>query len=325
MSRRKVQPASTKTEYWCFTINNKSGDCNYDIPRDWVDVRYAVWQSEVGDSGTEHLQGYVVFNVRKAFSTVKNLCSKAHWEPRRGQHEQARDYCRKEESRVEGPWEIGSEDGIPKKKGQRSDLDALKSDIHNPELSFLDIASRNFGAFMRYHRAIDAYRGAMVQHRPRIPPKIFVFWGPSGSGKSRKAHEMFPNAYRKMKSDWWQGYTGQKEVIFDDFYGWIPYDEMLRILDWYTMDMPIKGSSVPLAATTFVFTSNEPYTSWYKKVKNLEALTRRIEEFAEVEYMEKPVAAAPVPEDELIRSPIREDTPVEDLNDSFERFCVQIL
>jgi len=275
---------------WCFTINNAAGDDNYDLPRTWGDnVRYCVWQSEVGESGTEHLQGYLVLNERMRLTQMKNLCYAAHWAARAGTHEQAKLYCMKDDNRIAGPWEIGSEEGLAKKKGQRTDLDALKRDLDNPELELADVANNHFGSFLRYHKGIQSYLVSKVRHRANAAPKVYIYWGPTGTGKSRKAAQQFPNAYRKMKSDWWQGYKGENEVIFDDFYGWIAYDELLRILDWYRMEMPLKGTSAPLSANTFIFTSNKPWYEWYPKVKDTSALKRRVEEFATVEFMDADV------------------------------------
>jgi len=46
-----------RARFWCFTLNNPDGNLDVDlaIPA----VRYAVWQLEVGEEGTEHFQGYL--------------------------------------------------------------------------------------------------------------------------------------------------------------------------------------------------------------------------------------------------------------------------
>lgn len=63
-----------------------------------------------------------------------------------------------------------------------------------------------------------------------------------------------PNADGNL---WLDGYHGQKTIIFDEFYGWIKYDLLLRICDRYPLQLPIKGGFVQCQATTFVFTSNK--------------------------------------------------------------------
>lgn len=77
-------------------------------------VRYVVWQRErAPTSDREHYQGYVEFTkpvrVPQACSLL-GLPRETHFERREGTREQAREYCRKEETRVAGPWEAGSWD-----------------------------------------------------------------------------------------------------------------------------------------------------------------------------------------------------------------------
>lgn len=283
-----------RAKYWIFVINNpvvvaaeKGRGITCDtIPCGWRTkeaITYAIWQREIGESGTEHIQGYIAFVDQLRFNAVKELCPEAHWEVRKGTHTQAKQYSSKEDTREAGPWTIGDDAGIPDKKGQRMDLVNLKLTLDNHDVPMREVANQHFGAYLRYRSGIEAYRALSAPHREATePPKIIIMWGPSGTGKSRKAAQAYPDAYWKTKSDWWQGYTGQKTIVFDEFYGWIKYDEILRILDWYKMEVHYKGASCPLRATTFVFTSNKPWEQWYPKITDIHALERRIREFGVV-------------------------------------------
>lgn len=90
----------------------------------------------------------------------------------------------------------------------------------------------------------------------------------------------FPGAFWMPKGNWWDGYVGQKSVVVDDFYGWISIDSLLRICDRYPLHLEIKGSHVQFQADTIVFTSNKPWTEWYKTMlpEHVPAFARRVDE-----------------------------------------------
>lgn len=89
--------------------------------------KYVSWQLESGESGTTHVQGYVEFKTRQRLSSLKSWLPAAHFEPRLGTAEQARDYTRKADTRQAGPWERGIWD--PVQYGQRSDLQDAREAI----------------------------------------------------------------------------------------------------------------------------------------------------------------------------------------------------
>jgi hypothetical protein len=275
---------------WCFTINNPGDiDGQYDIPRGWPAVKYCIWQAEVGASGTEHLQGYVVFYKRMRLSALKKICFEAHWEPRRGTHIQAKEYCQKRDNPIDGPWTIGSEEGIPNGPGARTDLDALKADLDS-KMALGSIAENHFALFLRYERGIRSYLSLRSEYRkfqPGEKPQIFVLTGPSGCGKTRLARECFPGAYWVTKPTgssplWFDDYFGQEVIIFDEFYSWVPYDFLLRLLDFGEMQLPFKGGHAKCRAKIFIFTSNMPYSDWYPKIEDKTAFYRRLSEFGQV-------------------------------------------
>lgn len=114
---------------------------------------------------------------------------------------------------------------------------------------------------------------AVVRH-------VSVFWGPTGTGKSRRAwEEAGLDAYCKdPRSKFWCGYQGEDHVIFDEFRGGIDIAHLLRWFDRYPVRVEIKGSSVPLVASKVWITSNLPPCAWYTDVDmaTQEALMRRL-------------------------------------------------
>lgn len=87
---------------YCFTLNNPEGLPDFDHPL----VKYAIYQEEIGEEGTYHLQGYVELKKPVRWTQVRTICptlATAHFEPRRGTPEQARAYCMKGDAYINGP------------------------------------------------------------------------------------------------------------------------------------------------------------------------------------------------------------------------------
>lgn len=162
---------------YCWTINNaleldEHGELDYDgfinrcaslFADPPAGLRYASWQlEEAPETGMWHLQGYSEFDAPKRISAIKRwggVWERAHLEVRQGTREQARNYTREEETRVDGPWEFGQWIGG---QGARSDLSAI-GELVDGGASVRDIAGEHPAAFIRYHGGIErlhALRGA---------------------------------------------------------------------------------------------------------------------------------------------------------------------
>ena len=105
-----------RSRAWVFTLNNPDKQLELE-----GQCQYAVWQLEEGEKeSTPHYQGYIQFKTMKSMRQVKRLIGKAaHVEVRRGTIKQAIAYCKKKDTRKEGPWEVGE---VPQ-SGRRTDLE----------------------------------------------------------------------------------------------------------------------------------------------------------------------------------------------------------
>lgn len=98
------------TRHWVFTLNNYN---EHDDKGAWLpDSEYWVIGKEVGENGTPHLQGYVVFMDRLRLAQIQKYhptCARCHWEEQSqfSTPKQASDYCKKGGDFLEhGEWYI---------------------------------------------------------------------------------------------------------------------------------------------------------------------------------------------------------------------------
>lgn len=135
---------------YVFTINNPTIE-----PEELLEtadglacIRYIVFQSELGDNGTPHYQGYLELTRPQRITYLRANFHPAHYEPRRGTREQARDYAMKEDTRTEGPWESG--DWRAGGAGQRTDLTGVVEACKTGSLKH--VAQTHPEAILRYSK-----------------------------------------------------------------------------------------------------------------------------------------------------------------------------
>lgn len=84
---------------YCFTLNNYTAEDELRLTQlaESDRVKYLVYGRERGESGTPHLQGFVIFNSSVIFNTAKRqIGDSAHLEAANGTSVQASDYCKKD-------------------------------------------------------------------------------------------------------------------------------------------------------------------------------------------------------------------------------------
>lgn len=252
-------------------------------PETWSGIKFCRWQLELCPSTERlHLQGAVWFTSKRTLAGLRHHFPRVHWEPMMSQ-QGSLDYTCKEETRVEGPWEIGT----PPSQGKRTDWIALKQDL-DKGVSLVEVSQQHFPLFIRYSTGIQKYHLLRHSRFIRGRPEILIVYGDSGLGKTRTVREAFPNAYwleqpPKNSALWFDGYNGESTIIIDEFFGWISYNALKRLLDYGQVKVKVHGGMVPLFAHKWVFTSNTHPSNWYPKVNDpSNALMRRLKEFSDV-------------------------------------------
>lgn len=264
----------SKSKYYCITLNNYTTDELAHIRNSACTDRitYIVVGQE-GANDTPHLQIYVEFKDRVRLTQVKvALGSRCHVERRKGTSKQAAIYCKKEDD-----WFEEGEISVTK-CGSRTDLESLKEALDAGK-SIAEVSEEHFGQYMRYRRSVHAY--VNLHTKPRnFKTIVKVYWGKTGTGKSRRCYEEALEApYTHPGGQWFDGYDGQQYALFDDFGGSeFKLSYLLKLLDRYPMKVPIKGDFVEWKPKIIYITSNLNPKDWYKNAhpEHVAAMMRRI-------------------------------------------------
>lgn len=266
------------SKHWCFTLNNYTSE---DLERlqnlgEHEDTQYLTYGKETGESGTPHLQGYICFTRRLRFNPVRQrIGQRAHIEKTKGSPAANKAYCQKD-----GDFE---EFGTgPTSQGKRSDLDCVY-DACKEGGTRTSIGDAFKGTYIRYKRSIDQLLREVKQtvRDPDDEPSVVVYWGATGTGKTRKVWESHSrdSIYVHTGERWFDGYAGHEVALFDDFDGSaFKLTYFLRLLDRYPMTVPIKGDYVQWNPKIIYITSNRDPAEWYSGAseEHQAALARRL-------------------------------------------------
>jgi len=263
---------------WCFTLNSTHNFDQLNSIKRWV---YMVAGKEVAESGTKHLQGFVIYAVRTKFSTVKRQLTHGHWERMVGTSLQAADYCKKDGDYMEfgvfedlNGYRTAKEGGIQSKINYEKIIGLAES--HN----FKGIREENAGIYFRHYHTIK--RIAMDNPQPTVNLDQLTnewIWGATGLGKSSNARIENPGCYIKSHNKWWLGYKGEDVILIDDLSKtegqWFG-EHLKQWADHYPFPSETKGDGMVIRPKKIVVTSNYSIDEIWGHDDNLcEALKRR--------------------------------------------------
>lgn len=234
------------------------------------EVEYTKGQVEKGtENGFLHWQLIVSFKKKVVLSRVRAVYGPYHAELTRSAA--ADEYVFKEDTRVDGTqFELGVK---VLKRNCPKDWDQIYASAKCGDFENIpkDVLIRSYSSLKKIH--VDNIC-PVAQEK-----EVYVFWGRTGSGKSKRAwEEASLSAYPKSPTSiWWCGYQGHENVVIDEFRGQINISHVLRWLDRYPTLVEVKGSTVVLQAKKIWITSNISPDDWYPDldVETKSALRRR--------------------------------------------------
>lgn len=218
-------------------------------------VQYIKGQLERGASGYLHWQIMISFPKKATCAVVKRLFGDScHVEISRSSA--ANEYVWKEDSRVGHQFELGH---LAVKRNSSTDWDVVRAAAEAGDFKSIpsDIYIRCYSNLKKIH--VDSLQPIGEEK------EVFVFWGRTGSGKSKRAWEeaSFSAFPKDPCTKWWCGYSGHENVVIDEFRGQIGISHILRWLDRYPTVVETKGAATVFRAKRIWITSNLSPDDWY--------------------------------------------------------------
>lgn len=282
----KTRQGRNKAKRWCFTLNNPTDQESIDP----AITDYMVVGDEVGEEGTRHFQGYVIFKKEYYLTGVKKLLPRAHWEVAKGSPEQNRKYCTKDGN-------FGESGQIPGKKEKEKDqtyAEALNADSYREGLTIVkaakprdyclygDAIERNLKK-AKTRPYVSKYSMDQFNRGPLALNKTVLLCGPSNIGKTHYAAAHFKNPLICSHIDKLKQLSPDNDgIIFDDmsFKHW-PVESVIHLVDQeFEREINIRyGTTIIPANTPKIFTHNTKNPLYNDEVneEQKEAVERRIQ------------------------------------------------
>lgn len=269
-------PASAPSRVWSITWNNPSPDWELHVHDLSDEIQYAVFGRErAPTTDTPHLQGGVRFRRPHRAAAVRKMFPGCHVESGRFPRSLF-DYCKKEGDYLEF--------GQQTRQGQRKDLDLFYQQIRTGD-PVAKLFESHPGETLRYLGNIEKLRLRLIGQQSREKPRVLWIHGATGVGKTRYVHDREPEDLWTSSNDlkWFDGYEGQQAVLIDDFRCRdVSYGFLLRLLDRYPLNVPIKGGFVPWVPrriyVTCPMTPEEAFENMLAEKDDIGQLTRRIDQ-----------------------------------------------
>lgn len=233
------------------------------------------------------------------FSTMQQRFYGAHIEAAKGTHRENRDYIRKE-----GKWRDTdkAETNLPEtfeESGELPDEPDRRMKQSEAILAMVEDGAsdseivRTYPSAMYHLNRIEQTRQTFLEETYREQWRtlhVEYIWGATGVGKTRSVMDKhgYKNVFRVTNyAHPFDGYKGERVLLFDEFRSSLPLADMLKYLDGYPLMLPCRYADKVACFTEVYIVSNIPLEQQYPNVQAEEpasyaAFMRRINEAYEL-------------------------------------------
>lgn len=274
-------------------------------------VKLAIFQEEVGDSGTRHFQGYIETTTRLRTNGWQNMLHPYRMSVMmaKGTKTQNHTYCTKD-GRIGGPWYVKSSanDYGKTKQGKRNDLDRFAELVVEHGGITEEVRGEMPGHVVRFGNHGKQYMADINREKAekeelkywleqcrledegleitgQLPRELVLYFGPTAVGKTTKAKMDCVRKYTEMPflkqggTKWWDGYNAQMGVLVDEWRKDMAcMEEFNNITNAGPSSIEIKGGTNILVCKSIWFTTNRHPMDIFETVKidgRYQALARR--------------------------------------------------
>lgn len=234
-------------------------------------IKYYVYGHEIGESGTPHLQGTVVFKNPMTLKAAIGKLPGCHVSICRDVDASV-EYCKKDGLFIEyGEYVSRATNAVAQSRAVAE---------KNAVLCRGNLSELSDQGFFPFNQLAVLKKCQMI-YQANLPPydhddvRGEWYWGEPGTGKSRTAREENPDAYIKAQNKWFDGYVGQDVIILDDLDSETLGHYIKIWTDRYNFTGETKNGHVQLQHKKFIITSNYSPEDLFKDAVMAQAIRRR--------------------------------------------------
>ncbi len=243
-------------------------------------ILYWCMADEVGiEEGTPHTHVYFACQNAVMFSTVQRRFYGAHIEEALGNHQQNRDYIRKEGKYLDSEKRETSLPGTFEESGPLPEENDQRLKVNEAILAMVEAGASNAEILREYPTAmnrlqhIEATRQTLLAEQYRKEYRhleVHYIWGKTRVGKTRYVMEMYgyDKVYRVTSYQHpFDGYAGESVLLLDEFHSSLPFSDLLKYLEGYPVMLPCRYADKVACFTQVYLVSNIPLSEQYRNIQ----------------------------------------------------------